>query len=262
MTEVKKIWAKCPECGGNILPIIYGMPMPGTENAEAILGGCILEPDSPYAACEECGTPSTKLPRKHKTIISVQVLSSAGNRMESTETIDLELASTDLVADMALGLLDARYELVSRGWTPEEVNSYCEENDGLPMPIGAPVVTWLFFDAGNGQVLSIFRFYANGMWAMVEYLLPGQQKWGQLSSPKAFRDLVIANKRPDLQVWRLAETDDYNDDEPDLGQSWGSRVNRLFIAGLPITGEILEIEGTKLEKVKFWPDWFDPSNLF
>ena len=49
----------CPECGKNLIPIIYGYPMPGMLDSEKngveyILGGCCVGDDSPTHYCNHC----------------------------------------------------------------------------------------------------------------------------------------------------------------------------------------------------------------
>ncbi|MCX7720652.1 MAG: hypothetical protein N2Z64_05145 [Dictyoglomus thermophilum] len=58
MRKSKKI--KCPKCGSkNVIPIIYGYPTSEAfekeKRGEIILGGCVIEYDSPNWYCKECG---------------------------------------------------------------------------------------------------------------------------------------------------------------------------------------------------------------
>ena len=49
---------KCPECGGEAVPILYGLP--SIEYAEALrrgeihLWGCVVEEDEPSWHCKAC----------------------------------------------------------------------------------------------------------------------------------------------------------------------------------------------------------------
>lgn len=56
MTDTKP---KCQNCGGKILPIIYGLPSPAMFNAagndEVFLGGCVLGENNPQWKCIVCG---------------------------------------------------------------------------------------------------------------------------------------------------------------------------------------------------------------
>ena len=51
--------AKCPHCGGKVVPVVYGDPTPevmdSAERGKVILGGCCIAPDSPDYACAVCG---------------------------------------------------------------------------------------------------------------------------------------------------------------------------------------------------------------
>ena len=52
----------CPECGGEVLPVLYGMPTPeafeAAERGEFRLGGCVVGPDDVLETCE-CGATRT-----------------------------------------------------------------------------------------------------------------------------------------------------------------------------------------------------------
>ena len=49
---------KCPECGGPIVPIVYGLPSvelwESAERGEVVLGGCTVYPGQPTHSCG-CG---------------------------------------------------------------------------------------------------------------------------------------------------------------------------------------------------------------
>ena len=51
--------SNCPQCGGKLSEIIYGLPSGPPEYGE-ILGGCVIEEDSPNQACSNCGWDDTK----------------------------------------------------------------------------------------------------------------------------------------------------------------------------------------------------------
>ena len=50
----------CPSCGkDNVLPVVYGLPgqelLKASARREVLLGGCIIDRDSPEWQCTECG---------------------------------------------------------------------------------------------------------------------------------------------------------------------------------------------------------------
>ena len=50
----------CPSCGkDNLLPIVYGLPgqelLKTSARREVLLGGCIIDSNSPEWQCVECG---------------------------------------------------------------------------------------------------------------------------------------------------------------------------------------------------------------
>jgi len=51
--------AACPACGGAGIPIEYGLPdaelWEAEQRGEAVIGGCIVEPDNPDYLCGSCG---------------------------------------------------------------------------------------------------------------------------------------------------------------------------------------------------------------
>ena len=49
---------KCPTCKqmGTIRTIVYGMPMGPVDESKFVLGGCIIDDDSPIYHCVGCDT--------------------------------------------------------------------------------------------------------------------------------------------------------------------------------------------------------------
>jgi hypothetical protein len=52
--------AACPFCGGVGIPIEYGLPdvelWEAEKRGEAVIGGCVVEPDNPDYQCGSCGS--------------------------------------------------------------------------------------------------------------------------------------------------------------------------------------------------------------
>lgn len=46
---------RCPSCGQEGMRIQYGMPA-GPPGPGVVLGGCIVDPESPDFVCSTCGT--------------------------------------------------------------------------------------------------------------------------------------------------------------------------------------------------------------
>ena len=49
----------CPQCEGDLVPIVYGLPGPelfaAADRGEVLLGGCIVSDSDPRVQCRECG---------------------------------------------------------------------------------------------------------------------------------------------------------------------------------------------------------------
>ena len=49
---------KCPECGGKVVRIVYGMPGPGlmqdADDGKVLLGGCCIGFNDPDRGCVDC----------------------------------------------------------------------------------------------------------------------------------------------------------------------------------------------------------------
>lgn len=56
--EVAKGTTVCPECGGKLVPILYGLPdyeaSLAAQRGEIALGGCLVMGDDPELACTGC----------------------------------------------------------------------------------------------------------------------------------------------------------------------------------------------------------------
>ncbi len=52
--------SRCPQCGGRYVRILYGLPSPSAmeraKKGEIVLGGCLMEKDSPIGKCSKCNT--------------------------------------------------------------------------------------------------------------------------------------------------------------------------------------------------------------
>ena len=52
----------CPECGGALVPVVYGFPLGETiaaiERGEVMVGGCIVEDGQPREGCPTCSARS------------------------------------------------------------------------------------------------------------------------------------------------------------------------------------------------------------
>ncbi|MGH9023300.1 MAG: hypothetical protein ACRDV9_09415 [Acidimicrobiia bacterium] len=48
----------CPQCGAQMIPIVYGFPTGATfekaERGEVHIGGCVIMPDNPQFHCKNC----------------------------------------------------------------------------------------------------------------------------------------------------------------------------------------------------------------
>ncbi|NBX24110.1 MAG: hypothetical protein EBR52_08420 [Microbacteriaceae bacterium] len=48
----------CPTCGTRMKPIMYGFPSsPPPEDADYVLGGCVIFPGQPMFTCPTCDNP-------------------------------------------------------------------------------------------------------------------------------------------------------------------------------------------------------------
>ncbi len=58
MTPNVALGEKCPNCGGTLIPIVYGFPGPGLmDEADAghvRLGGCVVMGNDPAWECSDC----------------------------------------------------------------------------------------------------------------------------------------------------------------------------------------------------------------
>lgn len=57
---MRKARQRCPKCGGEAVPFVYGLPgwsdVQQAQRGEIVLGGCVIEQDPPRWHCgnEEC----------------------------------------------------------------------------------------------------------------------------------------------------------------------------------------------------------------
>ena len=56
---VRRLSGRCTQCGGRMIPIVYGYPTPelwdDAEAGKVVIGGCVIyEGLSPSKVCREC----------------------------------------------------------------------------------------------------------------------------------------------------------------------------------------------------------------
>ena len=63
----RRVRRRCPKCSADLTRITYRYPTNDMFDAhtrgELIIGGCVLQPDSPEFACTECGWPGNRTAR-------------------------------------------------------------------------------------------------------------------------------------------------------------------------------------------------------
>ena len=82
MTPNVALGEKCPNCGGTLIPIVYGFPGPGLmDEADAghvRLGGCVVMGNDPAWECSDCerwfNVDLAEAPREQRLAVSTPAL--------------------------------------------------------------------------------------------------------------------------------------------------------------------------------------------
>lgn len=255
---------KCPTCGAKALDILYGL-QDGNPKKDTIDAGCALTPDSPTKGCEKCGwrgafggrTWETKFVETwededetdpHQTIVS-------------THTFDLLEMSDEELLDYGSRSLEARYELVHRGFEPEKVDEAF--SDAVPMPLIRKDDFTFFWNTKTGYIEQVSYFWAHWCDHTFMFIRPGMSEWGGASNLEEFHREAFKFKAPDVEVWSTGWPDEFSDDDAMSDPAnFGSDFIKSLLSHEALERSDFEKSAERIDPAKYWPDWFEPGFSF
>ena len=221
---------KCPNCGNELVPIVYGMVDPSARNdPKTIIGGCEIDGNEPWLGCTWCDFRGYPGGRTYKTFHTKPGYKPGTENSNNPEIIqrefDLLSARDEELWGWSDGLFEARLELLHRGVSEQEIlNAYFENEHWQFMPFKPYEMALVYYSRPRKMVLGIGLFYAHERFQAAHHLTPEDTSWVALS-PQIFIKRLVAHKSEGLETWELNlenldTSDAYWEGESDFGSEF------------------------------------------
>lgn len=256
---------KCPECGNELLRIVYGMVDPSVlDEAKTILGGCDIDGNEPWLGCSQCDYRGYPGGRTYKTFHTKPGYKPGTENSANPEVIqrefDLPRATDEQLWGWSDGLFEARLELLHRGVSEREIfDAYIENELWQFMPLKPYETALVYYSKPRQMVLGIGLFYAHERFQAAHHLTPDTANWVALSSAQIFINRLVEHKSEGLESWELDlssldTSDAYWEGETDFGSPF---IKACLENGWSINpadfGELL----SQNERPILWPHWLE-----
>jgi hypothetical protein len=252
----------CPNCKSKLKDILYGLIAEPVDEEKYVIGGCDISEDAPTKKCSSCDWEGGLGGRTWDTAWVIRNYkedpTASGGEILTEEEFDLCKLNVDELQIKGRTLIEARFELVHRGKTPEEVEELFE--DAPSMPLIEKWEAFLFYNTETNYIERVALFSAHWRFHTFSYLADGALEWEIATTLKDFHDAVFSMKREDIEVWSIDIPEDFSDgDFMSDPSNYGSHAIRKFISKEQITADELFKEGGFFKTPIFWPHWFDPG---
>lgn len=262
MTEVNKIWAKCPECGGQVLPVVYGLLASDPDPNQVIMGGCGVSGDEPEAECRSCGWGFEPLNRNFVPLAEFAMPTEERSHMRLPEPIDVSQLDEEELLPLTRTILEARQELIVRGWDPLALEQYCATQDMRFVPLFSRDENYVVYSPESQRAVASLQYGAKLETAYFTFVLPGMDEWDAVFDRDEFDELMDSFDLTNLQIWQIHLPENYDDEfEVPGAENWGSNAIASVFADTSISEAELAKEATQIVPAKLWPSWFDLGNL-
>jgi hypothetical protein len=219
-----------------------------------------MEPMSPGKKCSQCEWTGAPGGRTWETEFQYTIEefdeSNPGKPKSRTETIDLALMNETELFEAAETLLQARFELVFRGFDPDQIDDQFAA-DGISMPLRQKDAFLVFHNFKTQQVEQVSFFSSHRTWHDFLCITQESKDWMGAFSLDEFHEAAFA-RSDDTRVWYVDMPEEYSDEdfmsEP---ANFGVDAVKALLAEKPMSESDLKRQGYLLDTKIYWPHWFD-----
>jgi hypothetical protein len=253
---------RCPVCNGNLNDIVYGLVTDSLADT-AISGGCIVDADAPTKACVDCDWRGALGGRGWATEFTQTTHSYDENEVNNTriEVKHYNLVTMGIPELIEYGArnLESRFELVRRGFDPEQVDQMYK--DGVSLPLIEKGQFFVFRNKETDLIEQVCLYMAHRNQHEFFYLRPGFLDWEMAATLDQFHSAVFEMKKENIAVWceDVANVEMSEEDESSFPFNYGFiPVTKMLDREALIEDEMFRYADL-FKKPIFWPNWFDPG---
>lgn len=253
---------RCPVCKSGLADITYGLSAepPGVG---VVAGGCVVDPDGPTKACPECDWRGALGGRGWATEFTETRHILDENEVNNTR---IEVRHYNLVTmgipeliDYGSTNLESRFELVRRGFDPQQVDEMFK--NGLSLPLIENAQFFVFRNSETGLIEQICLYMAHRNQHEFFYLRPGFFDWEMAATLEQFHLAVFDMKKENIAVWCEDASDDEISelDERSFPFNYGFSLVTKMLGREALSEDEMFRHADLFKRPIFWPNWFDPG---
>ncbi len=216
----------CPDCGGELIPIVWGLPHPEflkeAENDEIFLGGCCIPPNPPNYHCKKCG---------HEFDLGVEGLHIECDDYHLYEYIEYKIRElVRLVKEKSFVVIQSLDTLKKelKGYDDEEFNAFIKhliELDFLYDPCDGYVKLVGYDDFGCAKEYLDEGKYPAPVWLAFPQLSPWTMGWKMIVAEDYAINLQHLSKEyhelfPMPKYWQFSFSENPYKPYPPIGYFW------------------------------------------
>lgn len=251
---------QCPSCGEKGKPILYGLVI-GESSDEFVRGGCCIGGDDPSFFCESCDYGFALGGRDYKTVFEFQreqVCSETGYKRIVEERVDLTELNDDELIHFAKTIIEARHELVHRGFNAEEMSLLSLQGGWKSLPLTALTDLWFYWDPKTRQIEYAAQFFAEGVKHIHAVYRRDRDNPVRLRRLADFQSHFIRSSAQNHHVWNLREPISRFNSKTVLELD----LMQLMKTGSKVSESLLYRFANPVPDGQMWPAWYDPEQEF
>jgi hypothetical protein len=243
--------------------VAYGLLAGDPDPNQVIVGGCVVDGSEHEAECRDCGKPYEQPKRRFVPLAEFAMPTAEKSHMRLANPIDVSKIDEENLLDLCDTILEARLELVVRGWDPFALEAYCESMGMRFVPLANREAFYGVYEPESESVLAAFQFHAHAEKAFCLFALPDMDEWEAADDEDGFFELMDTFDLAKVQVWQIRTADDFNEENDIPGaERWGSAMIAAAFEGETLTHEELAQEAVLVSPAALWPTWFSPEHVF
>ena len=248
---------KCPECGQKTKYFVYGL-IRGDLDENFIRGGCSITPGyDPVAYCESCDLEIGFGGRDYRTHFVLDAQESNLPSSPVRTEIDLMQLSEPELIKYATNLIEARHELLHRGFPADELKLLELAGGWKSFPLESIFDIWFYWNVSSRLIEFAAVFSAHGIKHIHGIYRPDRENIQKLRSLEYFQRTFSQTENPGLRAWNLRP--------PITRSQWRNpehELIQLMRSGKEVSESIIQRFANPVPDNQMWPSWYDPTQEF
>jgi hypothetical protein len=244
----------CPECGDAGKPIIYGL-IREEGDGSFIRGGCSIVPGfDPTDFCEGCSLEFGFGGRDFKTDFVIEIADPSSPSGVASRSINLMVATEDELIAYAATLIEARHELLFRGFPEAELNLLGMTAGWKSYPMERMFDIWFYWNHKTQLIEFASLFAAHGVAHVHGLFRPDREGIRKIRNLEEFDNWFNRQKNPNLRAFNLRP--------PFQRSEWRNpdhELIQLMKANRQVSESLMTRFANPVPDGQLFPSWYEPD---